>query len=166
MDMCMFWGCCDAIILWIRWHLGSEPQFFMQTIWNSNDCSDHGQYYFFIVIKAYVLISQPRANGYKSTNHWLQSWCFKWKTPKEFNQGRQDASCHHIRQMYKGMIAYISPLGNSWWLFKKIEKSKGHEKSWDLRRGYAISWLDEMSLKIQNLNVAVTGSAVIMWQHA
>lgn len=51
------------------------------------------------------------------------------KQLKNSIRDEQDASCHHIGQMYKGMIAYISPLGNSWWLFRKIEKSKGHEKS-------------------------------------
>lgn len=113
MDMCMFLGCCDAVILWIRCHLGSEPQFFMQTIWNSNDCSDHGQYYFFIMWLKYMF-RLPKHVQMDTSRLTIGSKKLKLtfqikKQLKNSIRDEQDASCHcchHIRQMYKGMIAY------------------------------------------------------------
>lgn len=143
----------------------------MQTIWNSNYCSVHGQFYFFYYpIKAYCFPYHLQTDQSRLTIGLRADMSNEnIKQLKNSIRDEQDTSCHrshHIRQMYKGMIAHISPLGNSWWLiFNEIEKSKRHEKSWDLRCGNANLWLDEMSLKIQDLNVTVTSSAIVIRQH-
>lgn len=138
MGMCMFVGRCDAIILWIRWI------FYTLRIWATVFYANHLKFkllvwswsvlFFYYAIKAYWFPYHLQTDTSRLTigsRADMSNENIKHLTNSIRDE--QDTSCHqsqHIRQMYKGMIAYISPLGNSWWLiFNKIEKSKRHAKS-------------------------------------